>query len=320
MYKINSSIIPVILIDFNSAQRTLKFICDFKKEISEVELRFIVVDNSCDSNNFEQLVTNATEIISDNSVFDIYSENNKEILYVNPHNNLGFAKANNLGFSIALKYFDFDYVLFSNNDIFVTGFKINSLLEIFRVEKTVAIVGPKVIGLDGKDQSPYKYCSIYDRWWKGKLLYPLNVISKKLDYIYRKSIDLDPTSECKQVYRIIGAFMLCKKDCFVEVEGFDENTFMYAEEMILSEKLKQKGYQTYYCPDTTIIHEGGYTTKNTYNELKKKKKQLESELFFYKKYKNTPQIIIFLTRIIFELYSLKYKICHLFYKKGNTGD
>ena len=102
--------------------------------------------------------------------------------------------------------------------------------------------------------------------------------------------------------------MLCDAYKFEKAGKFDEKTFLYAEELILSERMKKKGYKTYYESGATIIHEGGFTTKKNYIPLRKLKQRLESELYYYKEYKKVKPIYIKMTKVLFSFYSWKISI------------
>jgi len=51
-----------------------------------------------------------------------------------------------------------------------------------------------------------------------------------------------------------GACMLCRVEAFEKCGGFDENFFMYCEDVDLSWRMRAAGYKVYYCPDTFIYH------------------------------------------------------------------
>src|SRR5690606_39201552 len=60
-----------------------------------------------------------------------------------------------------------------------------------------------------------------------------------------------------------GAFMLLKKSVYQEVGGFDEDYFMYGEDIDLSYKLIKANYKNYYFGEATILHyKGESTTKD----------------------------------------------------------
>ena len=65
-----------------------------------------------------------------------------------------------------------------------------------------------------------------------------------------------------------GAFMMVKKTVLDKTGGFDERFFMYAEDIDLSYRIQQAGYQNYYFADTTIIHFKGESTTRDFRYLK----------------------------------------------------
>lgn len=67
--------------------------------------------------------------------------------------------------------------------------------------------------------------------------------------------------ENHQVEVLAGAFMCVRKTVWDEVKGFDEAFFMYGEDIDLSYRIRQAGYQNYYYPGTVILHFKGESTK-----------------------------------------------------------
>ncbi|HMQ80786.1 MAG TPA: sugar transferase, partial [Ignavibacteria bacterium] len=70
-------------------------------------------------------------------------------------------------------------------------------------------------------------------------------------------------NETYEVDAIVGAFMLIKKDIYEKVKGFDEDYFMYGEDLDLCFRIKKAGYSIYYYPQTSIIHYKGESTKKS---------------------------------------------------------
>jgi N-acetylglucosaminyl-diphospho-decaprenol L-rhamnosyltransferase len=65
-----------------------------------------------------------------------------------------------------------------------------------------------------------------------------------------------------------GAFMMVKKTVLEKIGGFDERFFMYAEDIDLSWRIRQAGFNNYYFADTTIIHFKGESTPRNLRYLK----------------------------------------------------
>lgn len=307
--------IGVVLIDYNSYTRTIQYIEDIL-QYSDINIDGItIIDNSPSKDNYYELLKGLN-----NKSFQREKEIQREdcdayligrilqtkIIIVKTKENLGFARANNLGYKILKESIDIEYVLFSNSDIIFDNhsLKLSQLVDSFKIEENIGLVGPLVVGVNGKQQSPCKYLSIYSRWWKPTLLWPFNKMLKSREQVYISKPD--------SVYRIIGAFMLAKCDGFEKIGGFDENTFLYGEECILSEKYKSIGLKVFCNPNVKIIHEGGYTTNTSKKDYKtrdkKIKRRLESDLYYYKKYIHVSKFIINLTYLFTLFYLFKLHI------------
>lgn len=67
-----------------------------------------------------------------------------------------------------------------------------------------------------------------------------------------------------QVDWVSGAAIMCKKEYFMELGGFDEGIFMYMEEIELLHRAKSKGMTTWYYPDAQWVHIGSASSNKTY--------------------------------------------------------
>ena len=63
-----------------------------------------------------------------------------------------------------------------------------------------------------------------------------------------------------------GAFSIIRKELFDQLQGFDEQFFLYYEEVDLCKRIKQAGFEVWYWPEIEVIHLGGESSK-TLNEL-----------------------------------------------------
>lgn len=293
----------VIIIDFNSAERTLKYIKDFKK-FSRLEFpHYVIVDNSCNPKNLSILLSASfREEVTDLKGHLYCDKANQVAVYAAPVNE-GFAKGNNIGFHIAKKLYNDPIVLFSNNDIiFDAKFDFPRLARVILDNDKIAAVGPKIVGLDGLNQSPYIYQSIYERWIIPDLLWPFNKV------FFKTNTDIALPTRSGMVYRLLGAFIVLSAEAFEKIGGFDESTFLYAEELILSERLLKKNYQTYYSSDVMIVHEGGYTTKRAMRSQEQLKQRFKSEMYYFETYKNVPRPVTIFAQYALNFFLFKKKI------------
>ncbi len=61
----------------------------------------------------------------------------------------------------------------------------------------------------------------------------------------------------RQVDHVMGAFFLVRRDLFVMLGGFDEQFFVYLEDLDFSLRAKQAGFDSFYLADTHMYHKGG---------------------------------------------------------------
>lgn len=315
-------IIPIVIIDFNSYERTIKYIEDFVDHVLVYnDLSFIIVDTTENKNNYYSLreklskraeinkckeinITNSSRVLEAVKYSILIGDKLIEIIHIKSKENYGFAIANNIGANIAKENYTFDYIIFSNSDIiFNKSFDLNRLIKAFRNDRQIALVGPKVIGLDGKDQSPCKQLSLWNRWNFNSLIWPINsVIRIRLLNTYDDLVILDKDD---YVYRIIGAFMIFDFNKFMEIGMFDEGTFLYAEELIIAEKLIKKKYKILYIDGEEIVHEQGGSVNKKFSSYGTLKNKFKSEMYYYKNYRQKSELSIFISKILFKIYLCK---------------
>lgn len=182
--------------------------------------------------------------------------------------NLGFGKACNQGIKIA----NGEFILILNPD---TVLENDSLLKPIRFMDThpeAGSLGVKMLDGNGKflPESkrglPTPAAAFYKMSGLSKLFYPSRIFGKYyLDHLNNE--------ETQSVHVLTGAFMLIRKSVLAEVGFFDEQFFMYGEDIDLSHRIIQAGYQNYYFPEARIIHYKGESTK---------KESIEYVYSFYK--------------------------------------
>ena len=309
----------VVLIDFNSQQRTIQYISDLLKS-SDITIDVLtVIDNSPGYDNFYALEKSAIRIgfksslqskqIDEGCIDKIFHGyiGKTEIIFIHSRDNLGFAKANNLGLRVIRSCYNVNYILFSNSDILFIDNKVNLgiLIDVLRKNKSGFLVGPQVVYPDGRPQSPCRYVSLIRRWWKPALFWPIAIHSKS------SNREIIINAKEGKVYRIIGAFMLADAKKLEEIGGFDNTTFLYAEELILAERGKKFGYDVLYTPEVKIIHENGVTVRKNKTPASrdfKLRQMLKSDLYYYRQYIGVNRFVIFLTKFVVGFYLFKLHI------------
>src|SRR5690606_32517054 len=98
----------------------------------------------------------------------------------------------------------------------------------------------------------------------------------------------------------VGAFMFVERQKYLELNGFDEDFFMYGEDIDLSYRFVQNGFDNYYFGETTIIHYKGESTNKDKVYLKRFYGAMK---IFYKKHFKTNFIFDLLTNIGIKVFS-----------------
>jgi len=71
-----------------------------------------------------------------------------------------------------------------------------------------------------------------------------------------------PDDQAADVDAVSGAFMLMRRDALHEVGGFDQQFFMYAEDIDLCMRFAHAGWRVVYWPGATVVHAGGGSGTN----------------------------------------------------------
>ncbi|MFI5212169.1 MAG: glycosyltransferase family 2 protein, partial [Ignavibacteria bacterium] len=236
--------ISVIIVNYNVKELLEQCIVSVLKAAVNLKIEIIVVDN----NSF------------DGSVPYIKSKfpAGTEIKLIESPVNLGFARANNLGAAEA----GGEYLLILNPDTILQEDTLDKSLAFSRTTEKAGAVTCKLILPSGKldlacrRSFPTPSVAVY-RILGLSRLFPKSRLFGKYNLTY-----LDE-NESYEVDAIVGAFMLIKRSVYEEVKGFDEDYFMYGEDLDLCFRIKKAGYKVYYYPGTSIIHYKGESTKKS---------------------------------------------------------
>jgi GT2 family glycosyltransferase len=215
-------------------------------------------------------------------------------------NNLGFSKANNLAVKFISSFFMLEELLFVNNDILIPNCDVyQKLSDKLNNNINIGIIGPKILGLDNNCQSPERYYSLYEKYLF--LPYSTLFLSKQRK---NKLFNLNYSNTATEGfhYKLMGCFMLMKYSTFKECGMMDENTFLYSEEIILSERLAKISKFNYYLPDVSVIHIHEYSTSKKFKTFEKNKLIFKSEIYFYKEYKNCSSFEIFFVKLFYYIF------------------
>ncbi|MEK7633667.1 MAG: glycosyltransferase family 2 protein [Patescibacteria group bacterium] len=253
MVKIDLSI---IIVSYNTKKITEECVESINRSLTNTKIKYeiIVVDNDSKDGSKELL-----ETISKNK--------DSPLFYFQTNTNLGFGRGNNFG----VKKASGKYILLLNTDTIVLNRSIEKLYNFYVAqEKEVHFLGGKLLNRDLTSQP--SACRFFTL--------PVVFATLLLKGDYWGLTRFSPDKFC-QVDWISGACIMTTKKHYQRLGGFDKNIFMYMEEVDLLYRAKKIGLNTFFYPDSQIIHLGSASSSGkTFPILQVYK----GFLFFYKKH------------------------------------
>ncbi len=257
------------------------------------------------------------ELFNKSSIQSINYSLNNPLILIQTGRNLGFAGGNNVGIRYALAKNDFEYIWLLNND---TVIKKQSLKEIIRF---YAQFYEKSLGKFLLSHRIHFYSDPNKIWF----LYPvfLRWIGLVIDRFYRKnwSIIEDKIKDmCFETDFLTGCSLFIPKKVLTDVGLFDENIFLYNEDLDYSIRVKKSNYKLMVYNKCLVYHKVGQSRKvscfnyfwGEYSVGYVYRKHFEDLKFFI------PLVFLFQNLIKIPLRFLKNKICIVdMYKGGLLG-
>ena len=160
--------------------------------------------------------------------------------------NYGFSKGNN----IAARKTKGEYLCILNPDTVVAADTFEKIIEFADKQKDIGIIGCRLIDGHG--------CFLPES--KRKIPTPNVAIRKMLGFTNSYYVHEVGETAIGSSAVFVGAFMCVKKSIYDAVNGFDEDYFMYGEDIDFSYKVHQLGYNNIYFGETSIIHYKGEST------------------------------------------------------------
>jgi len=136
------------------------------------------------------------------------------------------------------------------------------MISFFESHSECGLAGCKILNSDGSLQLACRR-SFPGPWTSLTKVTGLSNIFPKSRIFARYNLTYLSENETYEVDAISGSFMMMKKEAYQKVGGFDEQFFMYGEDLDLCYRVQQNGYKVYYVHDTQIIHYKGESTKRS---------------------------------------------------------
>ena len=238
--------VSIILVTYNGREITLRALELYQWAIAaDTAHRYevIVVDNA-----------------SRDGLADAVADQYPSVRLIRNPENLGFARAGNVGFRASAGR----YLLFSNSDIEVDESALPTLIELMDADSQVGACTP-YLELASTGQVDWGAHRGFPAPWAAFTYFA------KLEQLFRWSrplsrvfgqyhlTDRDLTL-AHEVDAIRGGFFFARRDAFESAGRWDEDYFLYAEDIDLCYVLKQRGYKVMFYPQARALHYHGMTT------------------------------------------------------------
>ncbi len=233
--------VSIVIVNYNVKDFLAGCLKSIASASNNLSVETIVVDNNSSDGSIEYLEP-------------LFSDVN----FIQLDENIGFGRANNLGFDIARG----KYILILNPDTILRSDTLDVMFDYMEQNTQCGIAGCKVLNPDGTFQvacrrgfpTPWaSFCKLFGL----QSLFPKSPIFAQYNQLYKS------TDETYSVDAVIGAFMFCRSDIIREIGGFDPEFFMYGEDLDLCRQAVLRGYSVDYVHTTSIIHFKGESTKRS---------------------------------------------------------
>ena len=251
--------LSVIILNYNVRYFLEQCVASVQEALSNIDGEIIVVDNNSSDDSCEMMKSRFPNVkLIENTT------------------NSGFPKGNNIGVAQAKG----DYICILNPDTVVAEDTFTKILAFAEKQKNIGIVGCKLIDGTGNflPESKRGVPTPFVAFTKIFGLYKLFPKTTLFNRYYAQHLSENETGK---VDILVGAFMIMKRVLYLEIGGFDENCFMYSDDIDLSYMVLKKGKSNYYYHETYVIH---YKGESTVKDGLYMKRFREAMQFFYKKH------------------------------------
>jgi GT2 family glycosyltransferase len=224
----------IIIVNWNTRALLLECLEALLRTPFRHKVEIIVVDNGSDDGSQEAVLGLGSAVrLIENRV------------------NLGFAKANNVG----IRASSGRYLCLMNSDVRVLDDCVDLLYEFMEKNASIGLAGPKILSPDmALQDSCRKFPTIWNSFC-GALR--LNRLLPKSAFFSDEHMAYFSHDETTSVDSLAGCFLMIRKEAIEKVGFFDEQFFIYAEEVDLCKRLWAFGWDVVFYPEARAIHHHG---------------------------------------------------------------
>ncbi len=233
--------LSIIIVNYNVKEFLQNLIHSIEKASSNISKEIIVVDNASDDGSVE-----------------IVEDKFPSVKLIKNKYNVGFGRANNQG----LKISQGNFILFINPDSIVSEDTLDKMISFFQERPDCGLAGCKILNSDGTLQLACRR-SFPGPWTSFTKVTGLSSLFPNSKIFARYNLTYLDENKTYEVDAVSGSFMMIRREIYQKVGGFDEQFFMYGEDLDLCYRVQQAGNNVFYVHNTQIIHYKGESTKRS---------------------------------------------------------
>lgn len=231
--------LSISIVSYNSAAYLPGCLDSLLGERGQVDLEIFVVDNGSRDDSIR-----------------VVREQYPQVHLIESDRNLGYGAANNR----ALGQASGEFLLVLNPDTVIPPGALRTLLAMMATRANVGMIGPKLRRADGtldlscRRRFPNRL-DFYSHLLGLDQLFPRSRVLARYALTF-----LDPDAP-GEVDCLSGAFILLRREVFEQIGGFDEDFFMFGEDLDWTYRTKLAGWIVYYYPAVEVLHYQGVSTR-----------------------------------------------------------
>ncbi len=254
--------LSIIIVNWKSADYLDRCLQTITGQPQGLDLEIVVVDNASFDGSEELIRTKFPRVN-----------------YVQSYENLGFARANNLGFERSTG----KTLLFLNPDTEILGGAIRTLWTALETLPDAGAVNSRMLNSDRSLQpdSVHRFPTLFNQMWDVN---PRRFLPSRFTAASAKN---GRSGEIREVDAVSGACVMIRREVFEKIGRWSSEYFMYSEDLDLCFKIRRAGFKIYQIQSAAIVHHGGGSSRKQENEYRSVLLMKASIYEFLKKFKGS---------------------------------
>lgn len=282
--------VDVLTLNYNDADTTIDFVHSVEN-YGTID-HILIVDNCS----------------TDDSFLKLKKMQNNKITVIQTDHNGGYGAGNNFGMRYLATHGMPQFVLQCNPDVIISEATIVKLEEFLKKHDDYVMAAPFMQDKNGMKIS-YSAFPLATKW---QYILSLDIILNKILPLNSYRDLLLCHSDYKEVGAVSGSLFMMNLSKMLKTGMYDENIFLYCEEMSLGIKLRNKGYKTALLSKESFIHNHSISINKTFkSEYSKRKLLIASKLYVIQTYYHANTIEYLVATILSKLSLLELDILQL---------